>query len=266
MKVTDLLKEDKQEHWLEKLDGCDWRAGRHLAQYIRKGTLTGKVGEDPKVLLLTDGNELVSFCTLSKVDDIQPVDLTPWMGFVYTYPEYRGHRYISMLIKEIERIAGKEGFDAFYVCTDHEGLYEKYGFRYLTEMNDTKGNPSRVYVKNVDDMTKEKKKTVDFIADGVLSYGTEVGRIIFEENRTVIYALSDLTHIAASDSTMLYQISKEDYDRLLALSRPDSIPDPPVSSQVSDGCRRTFLCGESVHCKRNGFTLEDVDLSLTEYC
>ncbi len=32
------------------------------------------------MLLLTDGDELVSYCTYAKKDDIQPTDLTPWMG------------------------------------------------------------------------------------------------------------------------------------------------------------------------------------------
>ena len=31
-------------------------------------------------MLLTDGDELVSYCTYVKKDDIQPTDLTPWMG------------------------------------------------------------------------------------------------------------------------------------------------------------------------------------------
>jgi len=42
--------------------------------------------------MLTDGEKLVAFCTFAPRDEIWPTDLTPWIGFVYTYPEYRGRR------------------------------------------------------------------------------------------------------------------------------------------------------------------------------
>ena len=41
-----------------------------------------------------DNNKLISFCTYAELDEIQPTDLTPWIGFAYTFPEYRGNRYL----------------------------------------------------------------------------------------------------------------------------------------------------------------------------
>ena len=101
------------------------------------------------MLLLTDGEELISFCTYAKYDDIQPTELTPWMGFVFTFPEHRGHRYVGLLFEEIERLAREEHVPAVYISTGHVGLYEKYGCDYLTQMTDIAGNPSRVYVKKI---------------------------------------------------------------------------------------------------------------------
>ncbi len=109
----------------------------------------------------------------------------------------------------------------------------------------------------------EKKKTSDFIADGVLAYGVEVGRLLFRQAKKVVYALSDLPHVGPSDVTMLYQISKKDYARLLAMSLPHAIPDPPVPAEVTDACRRGFLCGESAYCHRTSCSLADADPSLT---
>ena len=114
------------------------------------------------------------------------------------------------------------------------------------------------------DQRIEYKKVRDFISDGVLAYGVSVGRFKFQKERRIIYALSDFPHIGASDVLMYYQISKEDYEKLLKLSDPEKIPEPEVSGEIIEACRREFLCGESAYCKRNTFTLEDADLSLAE--
>ena len=111
---------------------------------------------------------------------------------------------------------------------------------------------------------KEEKKPEDFITDGILAYGVMAGRFLFEKERRTVYALSVFPHIGASDVFMYYQISREDYDRLLAMSLPDRVPEKEVPAEVTDACHRDFLCGESAYCVRNSFTVEDVDLSLTE--
>ena len=48
-----------------------------------------------------------------------------------------------------EDLARQEGVPALYISTNHVGLYEKYGYEYLTRMTDIEGNPSRVCVKRV---------------------------------------------------------------------------------------------------------------------
>ena len=72
-----------------------------------------------------------------------------WMGFVYTFPEHRGHRHAGKLLDEIERIAKGTGTPKVYISTNHTGLYEKYGCEFKALMNDRDGTPSRVYVKRI---------------------------------------------------------------------------------------------------------------------
>ena len=104
-------------------------------------------GKKSRVLLLTDGDELISFCTYAEKDSIQPTELASWMGFVYTFPGHRGHRHAGKLFEEIERIAKEDGTPAVYLSTDSIGLYEKYGCEFMAVMNYMDGNPIRVYVK-----------------------------------------------------------------------------------------------------------------------
>lgn len=150
MKVISFYDSDRQEHWLDEIQRSDWRAGAFLCRLLREGSFFDAVGEGSRVLLLTEGDELISYCTYAAKDDIQPTDLTPWVGFVYTFPARRGHRYAGLLFAEVERLAKQEGVAAVYLSTNHVGLYEKYGFEYLTEMTDLDGNPSRVYVRRTE--------------------------------------------------------------------------------------------------------------------
>ena len=150
MRVKDYFETVDREHWLSELERCDWGAGKYLCGLLREGAFFDAVGEGSKVLLLTEGDELVSFCTYAKWDDIQPTDLTPWMGFVYTFPKHRGRRRAGLLFQEVERLAKAEHVPAVYISTNHTGLYEKYGCEYLTELTDMAGEPSRVYVKRIE--------------------------------------------------------------------------------------------------------------------
>lgn len=150
MEVIEYFKCDRQAHWLGQIGKSDWRAGQYLYVLLREKKLHEAVGENPKVLLLTNGDNLVSFCTYTEKDDIQPTVLTPWIGFVYTFPQYRGHRYAGKLFLEIENLAKAENVHEVFISTNHTGLYEKYGYEFYQIMNDIDGEPSRVYRKHVD--------------------------------------------------------------------------------------------------------------------
>ena len=149
MEVIDYFESGRREHWLAQIARSDWGAGAFLHELLSRGTFFDAVGEGSRVLLLTEGDELVSFCTYAKRDDIQPTELSPWMGFVYTFPKYRGRRRVGELFREVERLAKKEGTSRVYISTNHVGLYEKYGCEFFAQMDDMDGEPSRVYVKQI---------------------------------------------------------------------------------------------------------------------
>ena len=150
MQVIEYGGSDRQEHWLEQIGKSDWGAGQFLFALLRDGTFRRTTGERSRVLLLTEGDELVSFCTYAEKDDIQPTDLTPWIGFVYTFPSYRGRRCFGLLLEHLEALARAEGVRDVYISTNHTGLYEKYGCEFYRTMRDVEGEPSRVYRKHID--------------------------------------------------------------------------------------------------------------------
>ena len=149
MEVIEYFNCNRQEHWLHQIEKSDWGAGKYLYKLLSKNELGDVVGENPKVMMLTNGDELISFCTYSEKDDIQPTVLTPWIGFVYTFPQYRGHRYMGKLFQVIENVAKAENVDDIFISTNHNGLYEKYGYEFYEMMKDMHGEPSRVYRKHI---------------------------------------------------------------------------------------------------------------------
>ncbi|MBR3834265.1 MAG: GNAT family N-acetyltransferase [Lachnospiraceae bacterium] len=149
MEIIEFFSTDNKEYWLSKMKECDWRAGQYLEKLLREGKLKQLVGESTKVLMLVDGENLVSFCTFAEKDDIQPTDLTPWIGWVYTFPDYRGKRYAGKLLGHAEALAKEAGIKNIYISTNHIGLYEKYGYEFFQVMKDIEGEDSRVYVRNL---------------------------------------------------------------------------------------------------------------------
>ncbi len=147
MKIINYFHAEDQPHWLAQIASCEWRAARFLAQLLEKGEFHQTVGEGT-LYLLTDGDKLVSFLTLAEKDCIE-ANCSPWIGFVHTAPEYRGHRHVGRLIDHACAVAREHGAARVYICTDHVGLYEKYGFTYLENRVSIYGEDSRVYVREL---------------------------------------------------------------------------------------------------------------------
>jgi len=135
----------EQKFWLPKIGESDWRAGKYLFQLLSDGQFKKQYGEKSKVFLLTQGDKLISFCSFTERDEIPETELTPWIGFVYTFPAFRGKRRIGKLIEYIYRRAKNQGFKQLYISTDQKGLYENFGFSFLQTMTERWGGETLVY-------------------------------------------------------------------------------------------------------------------------
>lgn len=149
MVIVDFFICDNRKYWLNEIKRSDWGAGQYLYQLLRDNQLKGLCGEKTRVLLLTDGDALVSFCTYAERDDIPETNLTPWVGFVYTFPKYRGKRNIGRLLDRVYELAKIDEYKHIYISTGETGLYEKYGYSFWKMMKDMHGEDSRIYRINV---------------------------------------------------------------------------------------------------------------------
>ena len=145
MKIIDYFTSVNREHWLNQIKRSDWKAGQYLYELLRDERLKDLCGNNTRLLLLTEGEQLISFCTYAEHDDIPDETLKPWIGFVYTFPEYRGKRRMGKLLEHAYALAKADGYKCIYISTREEGLYEKYGCTFWKKMKDIYGEESSIF-------------------------------------------------------------------------------------------------------------------------
>lgn len=126
-----------------------------MYEVLDAGNLKERYGESTRLFLLVEDDNLLAFCTLAERDEIveeeMETGMKPWVGFVYTFPEYRGHRYSEKLIKHACVLAKQDGYEKVYLSSDEVGLYEKYGFVFLKRMHTVWGEETQVFEKELRD-------------------------------------------------------------------------------------------------------------------
>jgi len=166
MEIQEISKTENKSFWLNKISEADWSAGKYLYKLLCDGTFYEIYGKDSKVFLLTEENDLISFCTFSQIDDIPQTSLKPWIGFVYTFPAFRGKRRIGKLFEYIYSYAKKLGYKTIYISTDQKGLYENFGCKYFTKMQNRRKETSLVYKMDIE--TKDYSSIIGKTVKGTI--------------------------------------------------------------------------------------------------
>lgn len=150
MEVIEYFANENKEHWKEQIALADWRAAKFLLKLLNdKQEFDEVLGKDGKLFLLVNEEMIVSFVTLTRQDCIRDKSMFPWLGFLYTYPNYRGNRYSEKLLKFVEEKTKSENHSLVYLGTDHIDLYEKYGYTYLETRKDCWNDETRIYYKKL---------------------------------------------------------------------------------------------------------------------
>ena len=134
--------------WLEVADyaaNCSWRAGHFLADAMRRGEFF----EWERVLVATERETICGFCTVAERDCIPKVEYTPYIGYLFVGEEYRGKRLSWNLIERAMEYLGECGFDEVYLVSDHENLYEKYGFEVIERKMAPWGTMEKIYRRKI---------------------------------------------------------------------------------------------------------------------
>ena len=150
LKILSFYDSEDKDHWLSEIKKCSWAAGKFLYELVTEDRFKELCGQSAKILLLTDGGHLASFCTYAEQDDVRAPEVTPWAGFVYTFPEYRGRHLMGKLLDKAYELAKADGFEYLHISTGETGLYEKYGYTFWKFMKEWNGADSRIYRKRIE--------------------------------------------------------------------------------------------------------------------
>ncbi|SET42734.1 Acetyltransferase (GNAT) family protein [Natronincola peptidivorans] len=103
----------------------------------------------PQWYLLIDNDKIIGCAGLITNDFISRMDLYPWVCAIYIEEEYRGNAYGSILLNQAKIDAKESGFSHLYLCTNHIGYYERYGFEYIGIGYHPWGDSSRIYASTL---------------------------------------------------------------------------------------------------------------------
>lgn len=113
------------------------------------GHCVGAQNPLPQWYVLEKEGEWIGCAGLITNDFISRMDLYPWFCALFIDPSHRGHRYGKVLIDKAKEDAKQYGFDRLYLCTDHIGYYEKYGFSYIGDGYHPWQEKQRIYKINL---------------------------------------------------------------------------------------------------------------------
>ena len=104
----------------------------------------GAKSPTPQWYALAKGDRVVAGCGLIANDFISRMDLTPWLAALYVEEEFRSKGLGERLVRHCLAETGRLGYDALYLCTDHVGYYERFGFEQIATGYHPWGESSRI--------------------------------------------------------------------------------------------------------------------------
>lgn len=93
--------------------------------------------------------QIVGMASIMKTDYYPLPEIYPWISSVFVAEDYRGNRISEKLIDFANEYAKECGFVKTYIPSEHIGLYEKFGYRYLKDITNYGNGTDRLYVKEL---------------------------------------------------------------------------------------------------------------------
>ena len=98
----------------------------------------------PQTFVAAEDGQALGMYQLSMIDDLycRP-DLYPWLIDVYVAEPFRGRGVGRALLETVPENARAAGLTELYLYTSHGGLYEKFGWTYVGEVDTFRADSPR---------------------------------------------------------------------------------------------------------------------------
>lgn len=127
------------------LEDSSWGASQALLKMLRQGAV--QADADREVYFLYDDGEVLGHACLVAEDYLERPQYGPWLSMLYIKPERRGEGWSRQFVAFLEEELRKKGYLKAYIATQHQGLYERFGYQLLEEAKDGIHEVDYVYEK-----------------------------------------------------------------------------------------------------------------------
>jgi len=121
-----------------------WAIPRNIYQDCIGNSITADSAL-PRWYLMLREDEIIGSYGLITNDFISRQDLWPWLAALYVEESERSKGFGAKLLEHGRKETAKLGFSTIYLCTDHVGYYEKYGWQFIGHGYDVSGEETRIY-------------------------------------------------------------------------------------------------------------------------
>ncbi|PNH78492.1 GNAT family N-acetyltransferase [Vibrio diazotrophicus] len=123
-----------------------WGSDKNYS-YFNDAILHSSVNENaiPQFYVLVHQEQIVGCYGLIVNDFISRHDLFPWFSSLFVEIEHRGKNLSETLFKHASCRAEAMGYRSLYLTTEHEGFYEKFGWKRVSDGYDPSGLRARIY-------------------------------------------------------------------------------------------------------------------------
>ena len=143
LKIYNLKDKQKYIKEISILTQKEWGA-RNLSLNEFENKITKKINKIRQLfndeyyckLILLDDNNLIGFISIFPNDGNERKDLSPWYATMYVKEEYRGKGYSKILNDAILKEAKRRNIKKIYLKTTLKNYYEKFGAKYLEDLNE----------------------------------------------------------------------------------------------------------------------------------
>lgn len=128
------------------VENFSWKEVKsHMLELLHAWAFTD--WESPFVAIVN--GQIVGMATIMKTDYYPLPEIYPWVSSIFVTEDYRGHRISEKLIEFANEYAKECGFARTYIPSEHIGLYEKFGYKYLKDITNYSNETDRLYVKEL---------------------------------------------------------------------------------------------------------------------